>query len=84
MNYHMEGLSIEESKDYIRIKLKQAGCHEEVFDENALQAISNEASGIPRIIDNLCSRCLLIAEKREQYRINADIAMAAINDSQLG
>ena len=36
------------------------------------------------MIDNLCSRCLLIAEKREQYRINADIAMAAINDSQLG
>ena len=67
MNYHMEGLSIEESKDYIRIKLKQAGCHEEVFDENALQAISNGASGIPRMIDNLCSRCLLIAEKREQY-----------------
>ena len=84
MNYHMEGLSIEESKDYIRIKLIQAGCHEEVFDENALQAISNGASGIPRMIDNLCSRCLLIAEKREQYRINADIAMAAINDSQLG
>ena len=84
MNYHMEALSIEESKDYIRIKLKQAGCHEEVFDENALQAISNGASGIPRMIDNLCSRCLLIAEKREQYRINADIAMAAINDSQLG
>ena len=84
MNYHMEGLSIEESKDYIRIKLKQAGCHEEVFDENALHAISNGASGIPRMIDNLCSRCLLIAEKREQYRINADIAMAAINDSQLG
>ena len=64
--------------------MKKYLTNEEVFDENALQAISNGASGIPRMIDNLCSRCLLIAEKREQYRINADIAMAAINDSQLG
>ena len=50
----MEGLNKKETKEYIENKMKQAGCHQEVFDSTALEAISNAANGVLRNVNSLC------------------------------
>lgn len=84
MNYHMEGLSKESGKIYIEEKLKGAGCKQQVFETPAIEAILNAANGTPRVINSLCNKCLLIGHNDGLVSIDADTAMQAINDNQLG
>jgi len=84
MNYNLEGLNKEEAKEYILGKLKGAGATQTVFEENAIEAIINAADGIPRIINRLCSSCLLIGSTIKSTSITADIVMQAITESELG
>ena len=83
MNYDLGGLTGEEGRIYVIDKLKGAGCHQPVFEENALQAILNAADGTPRMINKFCNASLLIGESHKAATINADIVMQAINDTEL-
>ena len=83
MNYEMEPLSQEESKDYLLEKLKKANCHQEVFDSNALEAIVSSAGGVPRLLDKYANSSLLIAYKLRENIISASTVMKAVEDTQL-
>lgn len=84
MNYHIDGLSREESKKYIIQKLSGAGCHQQVFEENALEAIINASNGIPRLINQLCNKCLLIGNNKNMNIIDAETVMMAFEENELG
>lgn len=84
MNYHIEPLDMMEGRIYIEAKLKSVKCNEQIFNENAVQAILNASNGTPRMIDKICNRCLMIAQSKGMDRINEEIAMSGINDVQLG
>lgn len=84
MNYHMEGLSKEEGRTYIQEKLRGAGCKQQVFAEPAIEAILNTANGVPRVINRLCDLSLLLGNSLGTNVIDAEIAMKAVNDAQLG
>ena len=80
MNYNIEGLSKEEGREYIGVKLKGAGCHQDIYDNGAIEAILNGADGTARIISKLCNAALVIGNSQEISVINADTVMQAIND----
>ena len=82
MNYNMEGLSKEEGRMYIQAKLDGAGCRQRVFDDGATEAILNAADGTPRLINRLCSTCLLIAGTKGLSLVTTDIAMQAIGECE--
>lgn len=84
MNYNLEGLSKEEGRIYILEKLNGAGCNQSIFEDSAIEAILNAADGTPRIINKLCNISMLIGDSGKAILINADIAMQAINDCELG
>lgn len=84
MNYHMEGLSKEESKKYILNKLAAAGCHQQVFENNALEAVVNASNGVPRMINKICNECLLIGNNQNKNMIDIDVVMDSVNDIELG
>lgn len=84
MNYTMEGLSKEEGRAYIASKLEGAGCHQPVFEENAVEALLNSAEGTPRVISKLCHTSMVIGNAIGQNLISADTVMKAVNDSVLG
>ncbi|MGN0734448.1 MAG: ExeA family protein [Anaerovoracaceae bacterium] len=83
-SYNMEGLNEKESEQYIYDKLKGCGCHQEVFDKNALHAIINASNGTPRIINQICNKALLIGEKKGKMIIDMETVMDAVNDNELG
>ena len=84
MNYHLDGLSKEEGREYIEKKLKGAGCSQPVFEEGAVEAILNAADGTPRMISKLCNASLVIGHSKSINLITADTVMQAINDSTIG
>ena len=83
MNYNLDGLTKEEGREYIRTKLKGAGCNQPVFDEEAVEAVLNAADGTARMISKLCNASLVIGHSRNANLISAEIVMQAINDSAI-
>lgn len=84
MNYHMGGITKEEAREYIKRKLNGAGCHQDVFDTNAIEAVIGAANGIPRMINKICSRSLVIGNSIGEKEISAETVRKATEDIQLG
>lgn len=84
MNYHLDNLNKEETKKYIQLKLEGAGCHQQVFEDNAIEAIVNASNGVPRMINQICNKSLLIGNNKNMNIIDAEIIMMAYDDNELG
>lgn len=83
MNYNMEPVSKEEAEIYIKEKIKKAGGVEDIFTQQALNAITNSSAGIMRVIDKICNDALLIGDSQKAKQINGDLAMNIISDTEL-
>lgn len=83
MNYHLDGLSKEEARNYIHHKLKGANCHSNIFSEGALEGVVNASNGIPRVINKICNACLLIGNNQGINEINNDVVLMAVNETEL-
>ena len=84
MNYHLEGLSKEEGREYLSAKLRGAGCHQPVFEDAAVEALLNAADGVPRLINKIANAALLAAHSQNLNLIGTDTLMLALNDCELG
>ncbi len=60
---HLEPLdSIAQVREYVDHRLSRAGAIREIFDEEAVEAISRHSNGIPRLINRLCKLSLKAGE----------------------
>ena len=84
INYHFDGLSKQETKEYIKAKLKAAGCLVDLFSEGAYDAIANSSNGVAREIDRIVNRALMLGEINHQEIMDTEIIMKAYDDIQLG
>lgn len=84
ISYNMETLKEKEAERYIQEKLKGSGCHQEVFDKNAMQAIINASNGVPRVINQICNKALLIGEQKGKMILDMETIMDAVDDNELG
>lgn len=83
MNYQLDSLNKYESKNYILRKLKGAGYHHTVFEEQALEAVANACNGVPRTINQLCNQCLLIGNNQNKNMIDIDVVMDATDETEV-
>jgi type II secretory pathway predicted ATPase ExeA len=70
MRYHLTGLDQEGVTAYIEHHLRYAGATRPIFAEQAVQAIATLTRGLPRMINNLATACLLDACSREQALVD--------------
>jgi general secretion pathway protein A len=82
IRYQLRTFTITETIYYIKHRLNVAGCNRVPFREDALKAIFNYTSGIPREINNLCDRSLLAAFIENKKNITQDIVEDAWKDLQ--
>lgn len=80
MNFALEGMSKQEARSYILEKLTGAGCNQEVFEEEAIEAIINQAEGVSRMINKYCNASMLIAAASRRRTVTADDVMKAVSD----
>ncbi|HEX3912040.1 MAG TPA: AAA family ATPase [Steroidobacteraceae bacterium] len=78
--YHLMPLSREETKGYVRHRLKVAGATEDIFTPGALVELHRLSSGIPRVINVACDRALLGAYTQETKRITASLVRRAAGE----
>jgi general secretion pathway protein A len=75
--YHLEPLTREETRGYVRHRLRVAGAAEEIFTPAALAEIHRLAAGIPRVINVTCDRALLGAYTQETRKVTASLVRQA-------
>lgn len=68
--YHLEPLSLSQTRDYIRHRLRVAGAGGHLFTDGALREVHVRARGIPRLINVICDRALLGAYAQDRERVN--------------
>jgi len=78
--YHLKPLSREETKGYVRHRLRVAGATEEIFTAAALAEVHRLSRGIPRVINVACDRALLGAYTQETRTITAALMRRAAGE----
>ncbi len=83
---HIEALSFDDLGNYIAHRLRLAGANGSgpAFSDEAMQEIFRYSGGIPRLINVLCDKTLLMGYVRDQRSIDADIVRSCINEIEGG
>jgi general secretion pathway protein A len=78
LRFALGPLSYEESRIYIRSRLRIAGGRDwGTFSDRAIDTIVRRSGGIPRVINLLCDHCLVIGYADQKRRIDSGIVHEA-------
>ena len=79
--YHLGPLNAADTQAYIEHRLRRAGwTNDPEFSNDSFPAIYAHTSGVPRRINNLCSRVLLLGMLEESHKISAATVEEVAND----
>jgi general secretion pathway protein A len=78
--YHLEPLSSEETKGYVRHRLRVAGSSDDIFTAAALAEVFRLSRGIPRVINVTCDRALLGAYTQETRKLGSALVRRAAGE----
>jgi general secretion pathway protein A len=78
-------LTPEQTRDYIRTRLRVAGARDlGLFSDAAIIRIAEYSGGVPRLINTLCDHCLLIGYADQIRRIDRKIVDEAVEYFEQG
>lgn len=81
VDYHLEPLNLDETKQYIRHRLMVGGTSNiNIFSEKACELIFETTGGIPRLINVLCDTILVYGFADEQSDIDEKLAREVIDE----
>jgi general secretion pathway protein A len=78
--YHLESLTREETRGYVRHRLRVAGAAGEIFTPSALAEVHRLSAGTPRVINVTCDRALLGAYTQETRKVTAGLVRLAAGE----
>lgn len=83
MTYNFEPMDKDESRSYIDTKLTLAGANKQILSNEAYNLIIGRANGIPRIINQIMDKALLLMENKKVDIINDKTMMEAIDEMSI-
>jgi len=83
ISYAFKGLNKEEISLYLSSLLKVAGVTEPLFTADAVEAMAAFSNGLPRKINNLAEKSLLVGYQRKVRAIDADIIQTVQEDTDI-
>lgn len=87
VRYHIQALGQEEISLYIAHRLRMAGADNgssPVFDEKALKEIYHYTGGIPRLINIVCDKALLLGYVLEKRLIDSEVIKRSVTEIEGG
>jgi len=84
VDYSLSTLTLEETWQYIRHRLKVADGDPNLFDTKACAAVYYYTSGTPRLINSLCEQSLVVGFAEQKKRIDVDIVCDVVRERQKG
>lgn len=82
VDYNLEALSQDETREYIRHRLDIAGGNPDIFESAACEAVFHYSGGIPRLINLLCDTALVYGYAEQAPRISASLIEDVARDKQ--
>ena len=82
VDYNLEPLSADEMREYIRHRLRIAGGNDELFDEEACEAVQQYSGGIPRLANLLCDMALVYGYAEQARCITRQLIEDVARDKQ--
>jgi general secretion pathway protein A len=83
VSYHLRPLDLEETRHYIKHRLKTAnGTNEGLFSPDAVKMIFEHSGGIPRSVNILCDAALVYGYADELTEIKEQVLESVIKDRQ--
>ena len=83
MIYNFEPMDREESEKYINSKLAIAGANKKILSNEAYNTIIDQANGVPRIINQIMDKALVLMENKKLDMINETIMSEAIDEIKI-
>jgi len=82
VRYHLERMAEADIHDYIRHRIRIAADGKEPvsFTKAAVNRIARYSKGLPRLINSLCDRAILLAYTKDSREISGQMAAIAIAD----
>lgn len=78
MRIHLEPLANEQVGEYLRHRMRMAGCGQEVFAEDAVLLVAEATGGVMRKIDVLAARTLDVACEGKSKLVDASVVGEAV------
>lgn len=84
VDYNLKNLSLEETWQYVRHRLKTAGGDPNIFDTKACAAVYYYTGGTPRLINVLCDTALVYGFAEQKKRVDAEIVCEVVREKTKG
>ncbi|HBI74636.1 MAG TPA: general secretion pathway protein [Lachnospiraceae bacterium] len=84
VHYNYNGLSADETAEYIYSRIDAAGGARSIIDDAALRAVTGYCQGTPRIINSVMSNALILGAQLKKQCIDSETILAASNSITLG
>ena len=78
LNLHVGQLSLQDSLYYVLHRLRVAGCTRPILTRQAMGIIHQHTSGVPRRINHLMDRCLLVGKRTSAGLIDSKLVQATM------
>lgn len=82
VDYNLEPLAADETREYIRHRLSIAGGDAGIFDDAACEAVFRYSGGIPRLVNLLCDTALVYGYAEQTRHIGAALIEDVARDKQ--
>lgn len=82
--YHLEALTLTETRDYIYHRLKSAGLEKikDIFQDEAIKLIYAYSKGVPRLINLTCDSALLSGYVKDTKQISVQIIHDVVKERE--
>jgi len=80
---HLLPLTKEQTLSYIDSRMRCAGSNDKVFEPEAKSLIHDYATGVPRLINNIATACLLNAAARNLHKIDEHLVTDTMAEFRL-
>ena len=84
VHYNCEGLTKEETSDYVYSRIEAAGGARSIIEEPAIHAIAGYSNGVPRVINSIMTNALLLGTQLQKKTIDSELVLAATTNLVLG
>lgn len=82
VSYHIPPMSLTQTCQYIDYKIRRVMGSEKIFEPEVKNQIHEYTRGIPRLVNNLATACLMNAAANNQPKVNAAIFTQTLNEFQ--
>ncbi|MFH1790819.1 MAG: AAA family ATPase [Candidatus Omnitrophota bacterium] len=84
IKYHLTGLDRNDTYLYIKHRLEVSGRADDIFTDEAIDAVFDYSKGLPRQINNVCDMCLLIGFGNGVSTVDKDLTDKVVADLNIG